>query len=88
MFLKVERAFSAHRKGLYIAPLKFNQKQCGSPLKDFLQNLDKVKEERWKALLQFHSNSDDSESDIAELNYSAISAYRANIYITSSPIKP
>ena len=57
---------------------------------DFFGNIDKVKEPQWKSILQFRVDMEmDSEKEEGVLcaDQSTISAFRAGIYISSSPIK-
>jgi hypothetical protein len=86
-FLKVERGFTAHRNGVYVDPPQFNHDKCWSPLKDFHANIDRVKAERWKSLLQFRVQGTIEDSD-GHGDRSMISAFRADMYIGSSPVKP
>jgi len=89
-FFQVECAFFTHIKGTYTNPKQFNYENCWKPLTDFLNNLNKVKEEEWALILQFDStDSDDgSESkDMLQADQSMISAFRAGSYLCSSPVK-
>ena len=93
-FLKVERGFSAHISGTYTSPPHFNYDYCWKPLRDFFKNIDKIKEDRWAMVLQVRSNNEGEQGDVASdgdsvhANQSMISAYRAEMYVPSSPIKP
>ena len=89
MNLKVERGFSAHITGAYVAPNQFNHQNCWKPLHAFLTNIDKVEEDEWASLLQFPDADTDNDADNnARADLSMISAFRARIYVCSSPIKP
>ncbi|KAF8224069.1 hypothetical protein L208DRAFT_1313501, partial [Tricholoma matsutake] len=59
--LKVECAFAAHMKGTFAKPPQFNLDNCTKPLKDFFNNIDKVKEEHWSTILLF-SGADEDEN--------------------------
>jgi len=88
---KVERRFTAHINGGFTAPPHFNHDNCWKPLQDFLKNIKKIKESRWKAILQFHCVDEDKTVDNnhdQEANQPMISAYHAGMYIPSSPLKP
>ncbi|KIJ91410.1 hypothetical protein K443DRAFT_14424 [Laccaria amethystina LaAM-08-1] len=91
ILISVERGFTAHINGGFTAPPHFNHDNCWWPLQDFLKNIEKIKESRWKAILQFHCVDEDEtvdNDDDKEANQSMISAYRAGMYIPSSPLKP
>ena len=89
-FLKVEQGFSAH---LYTSPPHFNYDNCWKPLGDFFKNINKIKEDRWAMLLQVRSNNERDQDDMASDgdsvhgDQSMISAYCAEMYVPSSPIK-
>jgi len=89
---KVERGFSAHRNGAFVAPPPFNQGNCWKPLGDFIGNINKVKEERWASILRIQGPDEDKtdvDSDTlgdTRANESMISAFRADMYIPSSPL--
>jgi len=88
-FFKVERGFFAHKNGAFVAPPPFNHKNCWKPLGDFFANVNKVKEERWVSILCTQGPDEDetdSDSD-TQANKSMISAFRADMYIPSSPLK-
>lgn len=93
-FSKVERGFSAHISGTYMSPPRFNYDYCWKPLEDFFKNVDKIKVDRWAMLLQVRSNNESEQDDVASdgdsdhANQLMISAYRAEMYVPSSPIKP
>ena len=77
--------------GAFVAPPLFNQRNCWKPLGDFFANINKVKEERWASILHIRGpDGDEMESDNdtqARVNESMISAFRADMYIPSSPLK-
>ena len=88
---KVEHGFLAHMKGTFVVPPQINHKNCWGPLKDFFNNIDKVKEECWTAILQFHGVDKGGISDTSSDHLheqSMISAFCAGMYVSSSPIKP
>ena len=85
--LKVERGFSAHRTGAFVTPPQFNHDNCWRPLEDFLPNIDKVKEARWSSILRIQGSDEDEVDSDARADMSAISAFRAEMYIPSSPLK-
>ena len=88
-FFKVERGFFAHKNGAFVAPPPFNHKNCWKPLGDFFANVNKVKEERWASILCTQGPDEDEmdgDSD-TRANESMISAFRADMYIPSSPLK-
>ncbi|KAF8799562.1 hypothetical protein BYT27DRAFT_7120426, partial [Phlegmacium glaucopus] len=74
--LEVERGFSAHMKGTFIAPPQFNQDNCNKPLSDFFRNIDKVKEDHWSSILQFSGEDENSYagSDILQGDQSIVTA--------------
>ena len=78
-------------KGTFVAPPQFNHENCWGPLKDFFNNIDKVKEECWTAILQFRGVDEGGVSDANSDHLherSMISAFHAGMYVSSSPIKP
>ena len=92
MLFKVERGFSAHKTGAFVIPPLFNQSNCWKPLGDFFANINKVKEDRWVSILLSIRKPDGDEMDSddnaqARVNESMISAFRADMYIPSSPLK-
>jgi hypothetical protein len=88
-FFKVERGFFAHKNGAFVAPPPFNQKNCWKPLKDFFANINRVKEEWWASILHIQGpNEDETDGDSdARANKSMISAFHADMYSPSSPLK-
>ena len=88
-FFKVERGFFAHKNGAFVAPPPFNHKNYWKPLGDFFANVNKVKEEWWASILCTQGPDEDEtdgDSD-TRANESMISAFRADMYILSSPLK-
>ena len=89
-YFKVERAFVAHLSGMYIAPPAFAHQHYWQPLATFLSKIDRVSERCWKELLMFRSateaSGDDTDSELWA-DQSMILAYRADLYIPSSPFK-
>lgn len=84
----MERALAAHFSGAYVAPPPFAHQHYWQPLAMFLSKVDRVSERRWKEILMFGHASDDDDAD-SELraDQSTISAFRADLYIPSSPLK-
>ena len=83
-------SFFAHKNGAFVAPPQFNQKNCWKPLGDFFANINRVKEEQWASILCIQGPNEDSEMDgggDARANESMISAFHADMYIPSSPLK-
>ena len=77
--------------GAFVMPPLFNQSNCWKPLGVFFANINKVKEDRWASILHIRG-SDGDEMDgynntQAQVNESMISAFRADMYIPSSPLK-
>ena len=85
-FSKVEQGFFAHKNSVFVAPLLFNQRNCWKLLRDFFANINKVKEEQWLHIQGPDEDEMDSDAD-ARANESMISAFRVDMYITSSPLK-
>jgi hypothetical protein len=77
-------------RGTYLEPGQFNYANSWKPMRDFLGSIDKVKEANWASILRFHGDTNaDSEEDnnVICADQSTLSAFRAGIYISSSPIK-
>jgi len=89
--LKGWTRFCCPPHGCLYCPPHFNHENCWKPLEDFLENLDKIKESRWKTILQFHKIDDDDDTAANDheknADRSMISACRAGMYIPSSPLK-
>ncbi|KDR70756.1 hypothetical protein GALMADRAFT_144627 [Galerina marginata CBS 339.88] len=62
----VERGFLAHMKSTFVAPPQFNHDNCWGPLEDFFDNIDKVKEECWTAILQFRGVGGVDEGSVSD----------------------
>lgn len=82
----VERGFTAFATGTYAEPPLFAHKNCWRPLQVFLGHVDRVSERRWGLILELEKNTATEEEDVYG-DQSAISAYRKDLYIPSSPQK-
>ena len=71
------------------APPPFSHQACWQPLSVFLGKVGLVSERRWKQIiLNFKKVVDDEDMDVdLQADASMISAYQAEIYIPSSPMK-
>ncbi|KAH9169309.1 hypothetical protein EDB89DRAFT_2073150 [Lactarius sanguifluus] len=78
----VERAMRAHLTGRFNAPGDFNHQTSWNAMKDFDRILDRVSESRWAQALDF------VDCDKDNLDESMLSAYRVDLYLSSSPAKP
>jgi len=88
-FFKVEQGFSAHINGACVAPPPFNHRNCWKLLGDFFANINKVKEQQWVSILCIQGPDEDEmdgDSD-TQVSKSMISAFHADMYIPSSPLK-
>jgi hypothetical protein len=83
---QVERGFTAFATGTYAEPPLFAHKNCWRPLQVFLGHVDRVSERRWGLILELEKNTATEEEDVYG-DQSAISAYRKDLYIPSSPQK-
>ena len=81
MITKVEREITTHLSGFFVKPPLFDHNH-------FLRNLDHVKPEHWVAVLQFLDPNAINAAEGDQGDRSMISAYRADMFIPSSPIKP
>ncbi|KAH9162587.1 hypothetical protein EDB89DRAFT_1860711, partial [Lactarius sanguifluus] len=73
----------AHLMGRFNAPCDFNHQTSWNAMKDFDRILDQVSESRWAQALDF------MDCDKENLVESTLSAYRADLYLSStSPAKP
>ncbi|KAH8980200.1 hypothetical protein EDB86DRAFT_2813877 [Lactarius hatsudake] len=78
----VERAMRAYLTGRFNAPGDFNHQTSWNAMKDFDRILDRVSESRWAQALDF------VDCDKDNLDESMLSAYRVDLYLSSSPAKP
>ncbi|KAH8979527.1 hypothetical protein EDB86DRAFT_3140234 [Lactarius hatsudake] len=78
----VERAMRAYLTGRFNAPGDFNHQTSWNAMKDFDRILDRVSESRWAQALDF------VDCDKDNLDESMLSAYRVDLYLSSSPTKP
>ncbi len=88
MVTKVKRGITAHLSGFFVKPPLFDHNHCWRPLEDFFRNLNRVKPEHWVTLLQFFDPNVIDAAEDDQGDRSMISAYRADMFIPSSPIKP
>jgi hypothetical protein len=79
-------------KGSFAKPPQFNLDNCMKPLKDFFNNINKVKEEHWSTILQFSGAGKDENSgadgNVLQEDLSMISAFHVGMYVSSSLAKP
>ncbi|KAH8986178.1 hypothetical protein EDB86DRAFT_3082997 [Lactarius hatsudake] len=68
--------------GRFNAPGDFNHQTSWNAMKDFDRILDQVSESRWAQALDF------VDCDKDNLDESMLSAYRVDLYLSSSPAKP
>jgi hypothetical protein len=59
--VQVERAFLAHYKGAFIKPPHFARDHTWRSLNDFYRHLDSLSVNHWKSLLEFKSDSGDTD---------------------------
>ena len=55
-------------------------------MKTFFGHVDRLSERRWGLILDVKSDVEESDEDVG-VDQSMISAYRADLYIPSSPLK-
>ena len=84
--LSCERAFVAFGHGTFVQPSQFSHECSWQAMKTFFGHVDRLSERRWGLILDVKSDVEESDEDVG-VDQSMISAYRADLYIPSSPLK-
>ena len=74
----------AHQTVIPSVPKVFNHQNIWSSMNDYYGILDGVGQSHWARALNF----DDHDNTESHADESLLSAYRANFFVPSSPMKP